>query len=61
MKRHLYPLFLLLWSLPSIAQEESIAVLEVRLKIAQDPTERVTLLGQLADSAAVTNIQELRR
>lgn len=58
--KHLYPLFLLLFSLPSAAQDESIDVFKARLSSAKDPAESVLLLGRLADSASVSDLHELR-
>ncbi len=59
-KQSLYPLLLLLFRVPLTAQEETVAVLKLRLASAKGPAESVLLLGRLADSASVSNLLELR-
>lgn len=62
----LIPLFLLQNGIaqshhsPVTAANEPIAALKRRLTRTQDPAEAVRVLGLLADSAAVSNVQDLR-
>lgn len=60
-QKRFYPLLLLLFSLPLPAQDDPIEVLKARLSNTKDPEETVLLLGRLADSASVFDLQELRR